>query len=88
MADSSPRIVRAWLTSLSTGVVEFDRDWKAAQPPSLSLGKEAPLIASVVLAGPLAAARAYAYRLGADGKFWFVLPVDHGTDVGALRDRV
>jgi hypothetical protein len=30
---TAPRLVRAWLDSLSSGIVEFDRDWESSAPP-------------------------------------------------------
>ena len=40
MADSSPHIVRAWLESLSTGVVELARDWTDRSFPRFTLGEQ------------------------------------------------
>jgi pullulanase len=34
---AAPRLVRAWLDSLSSGIVEFDRNWDVAAPPAIAL---------------------------------------------------
>ena len=88
MPDSSPRLVRAWLTSVSSGVVEFDRDWVGELPASFALGKGAPLVKSVRLASALESARSYGYHLAADFQISFVLALEHGSDVDPAADHV
>ena len=51
MADTPYRIVRAWLESLTTGVVELDRDWKAKTPPRFTFGDQCPAPAGLAPPG-------------------------------------
>ena len=88
MPDSSPRLVRAWLTSLSSGVVEFDRDWVGELPPSFALGKGAPAVKGIHAASALDAARSYGYHLGTDFRLSFILALEHGSDVDPDSDQV
>lgn len=88
MSDTSRRIVRAWLDSLTTGVIEFDRDWTDRALPRLSLGEQCPAPGSLAPAPGLAAGLAYGYFLNSRGEIAFVLPLEHGCAVDPARDKV
>ena len=88
MPDTPHRIVRAWLESLTTGVVEFDRDWTDRMPPRLSFGEQCPVPSGLAPAPSLAAGRAYGYFLNAQGEIAFVFPLEHGCAVDPARDTV
>jgi pullulanase len=61
MAVSAHRIVRAWLESLTEGVIELDRDWRAARPPQLSMGTQCPAPGGLAPTNLLTVGRAYGY---------------------------
>ena len=88
MPDSPPRILRAWLDSLSSGVVEFERNRGPGAPPRLTLGADGPAITGLAPAPGLAAGRTYAYFVPAPGDFCFVLPLEHGCDIDPEKDQV
>lgn len=87
MASSSHRIVRAWLESLTAGIVEFDRDWMEVEPPRLTLGSQCPAPNGLAPAATLAAGRAFGYFVR-DGEIVFVLPSIHIVRIDPLRDTV
>jgi pullulanase/glycogen debranching enzyme len=87
MASPVSRIVRAWLESLTSGVVEFDRDWVGDEPPRLSLGRQCPAPNGLAPAATLTAGRAYGYFVRGD-KIVFVLPAIHIVRIDPLRDTV
>lgn len=74
MASSAHRITRAWLDSLTTGVVEFDRDWRAARPPLLSFGTQCPAPGGLRPASPLTVGRAFGYFVHGS-ELSFLLPL-------------
>ena len=88
MTLTAHRIVRAWLESLTSGVVELDRDWTNAEWPRFSFGEQCPAPSALVPAPPLAAGRAYGYFINPAGQITFVLPLEHGSDVDPARDAV
>ncbi len=88
MPDSTPHIVRAWLESLSTGVVELDRDWTDRSFPRFTLGEQCPAPGGLAPAPGLVAGRTFGYFLNPKGEISFVLPLEHGCDVNATRDAV
>jgi len=88
MATSPHRIVRAWLESLTTGVVEFDRDWTERARPRISLGEQCPAPGGLAPAPGLAAGRAFGYFLNPEGQIAFVLPLEHGCPIDPARDTV
>ena len=88
MADSTPHIVRAWLESLSTGIVELDRDWTDRSRPRFTLGEQCPAPGALAPAPGLTAGRTYGYFLNPKGEISFVLPLEHGCNVDATRDVV
>ncbi|MEO6005778.1 MAG: alpha-amylase family glycosyl hydrolase [Opitutus sp.] len=73
MAVSAHRIVRAWLESLTTGVVELDRDWNGVRPPQFSMGSQAPAVKGVAPAAMLTTGRAYGYFIRGED-IVFLLP--------------
>jgi len=88
MADSPPRLVRAWFDSLSSGILEFDRDWTAAAPPSLILGPDAPAVAVVDPAPESVVGGLYGFLRRASGEFAFVLPLLREREIDPVRDAV
>ena len=88
MADSSPRLVRAWLDSPSSGIAEFNRDWGAEAAPWLQLGEASVNLVEQAPAGGVAAGRAFGYFAGAAGELSFVLPLEQGCEVDPARERV
>ena len=81
MAEAPHRIVRAWLESLSSGIIELDRDWTGRQAPRFTLGKQCPAPAGLKPAPGLPAGRAYGYFFNELGEIAFVLPLEHGCDI-------
>ena len=61
MAASPHRIVRAWLESLSEGVVELDRDWRGSRAPQLSMGSHCPAPGGLAPASMLTTGRSFGY---------------------------
>ncbi|HVS50741.1 MAG TPA: alpha-amylase family glycosyl hydrolase [Opitutaceae bacterium] len=89
MADTAHRIVRAWLESPASGIIELDRDWTAPQPPRFSLGRQCPVPANLGPAPGLPAGRTCGYFFNAQGGgVSFVLPLEHGCDIDPARDTV
>src|SRR5512138_2348445 len=88
MADVPHRIVRAWLESLTSGIIELDRDWTAAATPRFTLGRHCPTPAALRAAPGLPAGRAYGYFFNGDGEISFILPLEHGCDIDSERDTV
>lgn len=76
------RILRAWLTSATGGIIELDADWTADLLPLLAPGEKAFRIESLRPAEPALYAEEAAYFKDADGRVVFVLdPADHpGVD--------
>ena len=87
MAAPAHTIVRAWLESLTSGVVELDRDWTAETPPKFSIGEQCLAPASLTPAPRLVAGRVFGYVMTA-GQIEFVLPLAHGSDIDSARDTV
>jgi pullulanase len=77
MAAHAPRPVRAWLDSLSSGIVEFDRDWTLATPPAVALSGGVEVV-SLTRAPDIAAARTSRYFMRKPGTLCFALsgPID------------
>lgn len=88
MAKPVHRIVRAWLESLTAGVVELDRDWTDPTPPRLTLGEQCPAPGGLEAAPGLVAGRTFGYYLESPGKIRFVYPLEHGCDVDPAQDAV
>ena len=77
MPKSAPRTVRAWLDSLSSGIVEFDRDWDGAAPPSVALSGGVEVTA-FRRAPELAAAKTYRYFMRGPDTLAFALVIKRG----------
>ncbi len=88
MSASVPRIVRAWLESLTTGIVELDRDWTDRSWPRFTLGEQCAAPGGLAPAPGLVAGRTFGYFLNPKGEISFVLPLEHGRNVNAARDAV
>ena len=88
MVKSAHRIVRAWLESPSSGIVELSHDWTARQEPRFTLGTQCPMPSSLAPAPGLPAGRTYGYFLNPQGEITFLLPLEHGCDIDPARDTV
>ena len=80
MPTSAPRLVRAWLDSLSSGIVEFDRDWVSWAPPAIALSGAVEVV-SFKRAPDLAAAKRYRYFQTPPSTFTFALPLRRGPGI-------
>lgn len=71
-------LIRAWLESLTTGYIEYTRDWSDAEVPALRLtGRGGKRVFSEFEIAPRhAAARRYGYFVHEDGHLVFALPCD------------
>ncbi len=88
MADPH-RIVRGWLESPTSGVIELDRDWTGRSRPRFTMGKHCPAPGALAPSPELAVGRAFGYVLNhKTGMITFVLPLAHGCDVNPARDSV
>ena len=88
MSDTAHRIVRAWLESLTTGVVELDRDWSAPRPPRFSFGAQCPTLGGLAADTGLMAAISHRYFVDATGRIVFALTPEHGTDIDPDRTTI
>lgn len=88
MAAPPHRIVRAWLESLTSGIIELDRDWTSRAVPRFTLGWQCPAPGALRPAPGLPAGRAYGYYLNDQGAISFVLPLEHGCEINPERDKV
>jgi pullulanase len=88
MPKLPPRLVRAWLDSLTSGLAEFDRDGRAEAPPAITLGEEAPALTALQPALQSTVGRAYGYFAIPPDRVSFVLPLDHGCDFDLASDRI
>ncbi|MFI5336319.1 MAG: alpha-amylase family glycosyl hydrolase [Opitutales bacterium] len=71
-------ILRAWLTSATSGVIELDADWQGGLLPILTAGEKAFSLASVEPAQPELYAEAAGYYVDAEQRLVFVLdPAEH-----------
>jgi pullulanase/glycogen debranching enzyme len=72
------RILRAWLTSATSGVIELDADWREDLLPLLAPGEKAYELASLEPAPPELFSEEAAYFVDAAGRLVFVLdPAGH-----------
>ena len=88
MAESPHRIVRAWLESLTTGVVELDRDWTSKVPPRFTLGAQCPSPAGLSADTGLMAACSYRYFVNGVGEMVFALTPERGSAIDLTRDTL
>jgi pullulanase/glycogen debranching enzyme len=86
MPKPAPRVVRAWLDSLSSGIVEFERDWSGTAPPAVAISGGVR-VTSVRRAPDLAAAKTYRYFKRDPKTFSFALAIKRG-EVNPATDRV
>jgi pullulanase/glycogen debranching enzyme len=77
--------VRAWLDSLSSGVVEFERDWESSVPPAIALSGGVE-VTGLGKAPDIAAAKTYRYFMSDPGTFTFALPYRHASVIDASSD--
>ncbi len=82
------RIVRAWLDSPSSGIIELDRDWARRSIPRFTLGRHCPSPHALAPAPGLPAGRLYGYFLDDAGQISFVFPLGNGCDIDPVHDRV
>jgi pullulanase len=87
MAVTPPRIIRAWLESLTTGVVQLDRDWRGTKPPQFSMGGNCPTPGGLAPASMYTVGRAFGYFVRGD-QMWFVLPDISRVGLDPSRDEV
>ena len=87
MPLAAPRLVRAWLDSLSSGIVEFDRNWDSPVPPAIALSGSVEVTA-FKKAPELAAAKAYRYFRRGPSTFAFALPLKRGGGIDPGTDTV
>ncbi|MDB6165781.1 MAG: amyX, partial [Lacunisphaera sp.] len=77
-ADYAQRITRAWLSSTSSGIIEFDADWTGESLPLVAPGDKAFAFADFGPAAPSLYADEAAYFVDVDGLLVFVLdPAEH-----------
>ncbi len=89
MAHAPHRIVRAWLESPVSGIIELDRDWTARSHPRFTLGRQKPVLRELAPAPARAAARNYGYFFdAARGEVTFALSLEHGCEINPERDTV
>ena len=88
MVTPAPRIVRAWLESLTSGIVELECDWTESVPPRFTVGEQCLVPRSLTAAPGLVAGRAFGYFIDQAGKISFVLPLEHGCDVDPGSDAL
>ena len=82
------RIVRAWLESPSSGIIELDHDWARRSLPHFTLGRHCPTPRSLAPAPGLPAGRLYGYFVDEAGEISFVLPLDNGCGIDPEGDVV
>lgn len=87
MAEPAHRIIRAWLESPTSGIIELDRDWTQRGLPRFTLGRHCPALHGLAPAPALPAARAYRYFFD-QGRITFVFPLEHDCDIDRTRDAV
>jgi pullulanase/glycogen debranching enzyme len=76
--EQAQRIVRAWFTSASGGIIELDADWTGASLPLLAPGDRAFAFADLRPAAPSLYAEEAAYYVDDSGQVVFVLdPAEH-----------
>ena len=82
------RIVRAWLESPTSGIIELDRDWTRRPLPRFTFGKHCPTTRALTPAPPLPAVRLYGYFFEEGGSVTFALPLEGGCEIDPATDRV
>jgi len=87
MPQSAPRLTRAWLDSLSSGIVEFDRNWDSSAGPAIALSGGAEVTGSR-RAPDLAAAKTYRYFMPDAQTLSFALPLRRANGINQAVDKV
>lgn len=83
------RIVRAWLESPNSGIIELDRDWTHRGQPRFSLGRHCPAPAGLAPGPGLPAGCVDGYFVDPQsGQITFVLPLERGDGINPGRDAV
>ncbi len=85
--STPPRLVRAWLDSLSSGIVEFDRNWESAAPPAIALSGTVE-VTHFKRAPDLEVAKTLRYFIREPGKISFALPLKRNGGVGRADEHV
>jgi pullulanase/glycogen debranching enzyme len=83
MRSREKKIARAWLTSLTSGVIELAHDWRARHKPPLALSlrdaksgaPEAPLLATLTRFPDYTFGSDSAYFVNKKGEIFFFLPI-------------
>ncbi|MEO6876632.1 MAG: alpha-amylase family glycosyl hydrolase [Opitutaceae bacterium] len=88
MAEPAPQIVRGWLESLSTGIVELDRDWTDRSFPRFTLGEQCAAPGGLAPASGLTVGSRFGYFVNPQGEITFMLPLGQGRGFDATRDVV
>ena len=83
----APRLVRAWLDSLSSGIVEFDRNWESSIPPVVALSGTVE-VTSFKMAPHLESAKTRRYFLKDPETFAFALPLKRSGGINRAEDHV
>jgi pullulanase/glycogen debranching enzyme len=84
---TAPRLVRAWLDSLSSGIVEFDRNWESAAPPAIALSGSVE-VTRFARAPDLEVAKTLRYFLKDPATLAFALPLKRNGGVGRADEKV
>jgi pullulanase len=87
MPKDAPKPERAWLESLSSGVVEFDRNWDSPAGPAIALSGGVE-VTRFRRSPELAAAKTYRYFLKDPATVAFALPLRRGGGVNPSVDKV
>lgn len=86
MPNTAHRIVRAWLESLTEGVVELDRDWMGAHPPQFSTGDHCLAPGGLAPASMLTTGRVFGYFVRGDEIVFVLADVPRtGLDVSGAK---
>ncbi len=84
----APRAIRAWLDSLTSGIVEFEHDWPAGSAPEVVLSAGAPAISGLAMAPGLTAAKSLRYFIASPGVLAIVLPLSVTSQIDPIRDSL
>ena len=86
MPHTAHRIVRAWLESLTEGVVELDRDWLGTRPPQFSTGDHCLAPAGLAPATMLTTGRVFGYFVRGEEIVFILADVARtGVDVSGAK---
>jgi pullulanase len=88
MPDPAPRLVFSRLISLSSGVIELERNWPEGSSPQLTLGPGALPLAVVEPAPAIFNGRFYGYCLLGPQEMAFVLSLGRACEIDPLQDRL